>query len=40
MNLIKKVDEKLKAILAAHGITDPKEQQTIIIKFINAFTGR
>jgi len=40
MNLIKKIDEKLKTILSKHGITDPKEQQTIIIEIIEAFTGR
>lgn len=40
MNLIKKIDEKLKTILISHGITDLKEQQKIIIEIINAFTGR
>ena len=36
---IKKVDKRLKEILAEDcGITDPKRQQEIIIKFINAFT--
>lgn len=40
MNLIKKVDAKLKEILIKHGITDEREQQQIIIEIINTFTGR
>ena len=39
-NKIKRVDEKLKTILREYGIIDEQKQREIIIKIINAFTGR
>jgi len=37
---IKKVNEKVMAIFAKHGICDKNEQQQMLIEIINAFTGR
>ena len=33
-------DRKLKELLAEHGITSITEQQEIITKFVNIFSGR
>jgi hypothetical protein len=40
MNKIKKINSCLNVILSKYGITDPKEQQKIIIEIINCFANR
>ena len=40
MSNIQRVRDQLNNILSKHGITDPKEQQEIIIEIINAFVGK